>query len=629
MRGRVESPRVNAARSLTQVTGRVLQRACSCAATGEAECEECKTRQLAVQRSSTSGRTAVPPVVHDVLREHGQSLDVRARASMEQSLGHDFSAVRVHTDRRANESARAVNALAYTSGRDIVFAAGHYAPGTRAGDRLIAHELTHVGQQSKAGAAPLSGIDADPRAEREANAVADQTIASHGVPGGVRESASRSLQRQPAPGKTSEAFEDAPVADTSGCVQEFQGASVEAELRPNTVTVFEFGATWCNPCKTLAGFMAAECTKHKSDKKPMRFFSVDIDKNAGLNDRWAHGQVPQLYVFDGTTQVFHGTQTEPMEVYSKLFDGLMTTKAAAETEEKKKKDEEGTTGIPRLGLAGIFGAGAALTALGAFGLAATFGGKAEAGVVAGVVGGAFAAGAVFGLVDPFGMSKRTKPVGAAEADALIRQRFGNDIPKAGTSDAPLHNATIHAVTQAELKAFWKCRHPKEEPPKTIVGWTDQGPEDPKAEQEPVCASGQKLERASFDKPVIYFAKDQADGSVLIHEGLHAYEHPDFSLKLRNVASEGTTEYFAQQIGSDIRMSSSSAYSGNEVKEVQKLVDVIGEDALRQAFFHGNFGPADNVLGKCGLEEWAQNLQMRGSGAADDVLKKQKKDYCTP
>ena len=63
-------------------------------------------------------------------------------------VGPDFSRVRVHTDSRAAESARAVNALAYTVGDHVVFGAGQYAPGTSAGRGLLAHELTHVTQQS-------------------------------------------------------------------------------------------------------------------------------------------------------------------------------------------------------------------------------------------------------------------------------------------------------------------------------------------------------------------------------------------------------------------------------------------------------------------------------------------------
>jgi hypothetical protein len=67
---------------------------------------------------------------------------------MESRFGQDFSSVRVHTDQRAAESARAVWAQAYTVGNNVVFGSGKYSPDTTQGDRLIAHELTHVVQQS-------------------------------------------------------------------------------------------------------------------------------------------------------------------------------------------------------------------------------------------------------------------------------------------------------------------------------------------------------------------------------------------------------------------------------------------------------------------------------------------------
>src|SRR5207247_5083803 len=63
---------------------------------------------------------------------------------MEPRCGHSFGEVRVHNDTRAAESARAVNAVAYTVGRDVVFGAGQFAPHSHEGRKLIAHELTHV-----------------------------------------------------------------------------------------------------------------------------------------------------------------------------------------------------------------------------------------------------------------------------------------------------------------------------------------------------------------------------------------------------------------------------------------------------------------------------------------------------
>jgi hypothetical protein len=80
----------------------------------------------------------------------GQPLDAATRAFFEPRFGHSFANVRVHTDTRAGESAAAVRALAYTVGRNIVFGAGQYLPGTQTGQRLLAHELAHVVQQGGA-----------------------------------------------------------------------------------------------------------------------------------------------------------------------------------------------------------------------------------------------------------------------------------------------------------------------------------------------------------------------------------------------------------------------------------------------------------------------------------------------
>ena len=95
--------------------------------------------------------TEVPPIVHEVMRSPGQPLDSSNRNFMEPRFGNDFSQIRIHTDRKAAESARAVNALAYTVGQNIVFGAGQYATGTMAGRQLLAHELVHTIQQRNSG----------------------------------------------------------------------------------------------------------------------------------------------------------------------------------------------------------------------------------------------------------------------------------------------------------------------------------------------------------------------------------------------------------------------------------------------------------------------------------------------
>jgi hypothetical protein len=142
--------------SFTPARTGLLQRKCACGGTPgpTGECAECRRKRLDFQRSTAgpSEISAAPPIVNEVLRSPGQRLDPNTRAFMEPRFGQNFGQVRVHADERAAESARAVDALAYTVGRDIVFDAGRYAPQTQSGQRLLAHELAHVTQQ-----APVSG----------------------------------------------------------------------------------------------------------------------------------------------------------------------------------------------------------------------------------------------------------------------------------------------------------------------------------------------------------------------------------------------------------------------------------------------------------------------------------------
>ncbi len=134
-----------------------VQRKCSCGGS----CDDCKAKQAdeehgRVQRmpaaesrsDHTSSASSAPPIVHEVLCAPGQPLDPATRAFFEPRFGHDFSRIRVHTDAKAAESARAVNARAYTVGHQIVFGPGQYGhtDGERA--RLMAHELAHMVQQA-------------------------------------------------------------------------------------------------------------------------------------------------------------------------------------------------------------------------------------------------------------------------------------------------------------------------------------------------------------------------------------------------------------------------------------------------------------------------------------------------
>jgi hypothetical protein len=172
--------------------GRLLQRKCACGGSAlsllTGECDACKNKRLqkklsigasndpleqeadrvadqvlaapahsavsdatpSIQRftgQSTGDEGTAPPSVDHVLASSGRPLGAALQQDMGQRFGHDFSLVRVHTGAAAEQSARDVNAHAYTVGQNIVFGAGRFAPGSHEGRRLIAHELTHVVQQ--------------------------------------------------------------------------------------------------------------------------------------------------------------------------------------------------------------------------------------------------------------------------------------------------------------------------------------------------------------------------------------------------------------------------------------------------------------------------------------------------
>jgi hypothetical protein len=134
--------------------------------------------------AATSGCGSLA-AVHEVLRAPGRPLDSATRAAVEPRLDRSFGDVRVHTDERAGESARSVNALAYTVGSDIVFAPGQFAPETSQGRRLLVHELAHVVQQSGGSATPSTELRigaADSPLEREAEHLAGQPTAAPGAP---------------------------------------------------------------------------------------------------------------------------------------------------------------------------------------------------------------------------------------------------------------------------------------------------------------------------------------------------------------------------------------------------------------------------------------------------------------
>jgi hypothetical protein len=144
-----------------------------------------------------------PSPVHDVVSSKGSPLEPGVRREMEAAVGHDFGDVEVHTDSRAADSARSVQAHAYTVGNHIVFGEGRFRPDTDEGRHTLAHELTHVVQQRQGpvDGTPASGgirvSDPGDRFEREAEANASRvTAGDSGAGGEATPAAAAPVQRE-------------------------------------------------------------------------------------------------------------------------------------------------------------------------------------------------------------------------------------------------------------------------------------------------------------------------------------------------------------------------------------------------------------------------------------------------
>ncbi|MEZ4616978.1 MAG: DUF4157 domain-containing protein [Caldilineaceae bacterium] len=128
----------------------------------------------------------IPPPAASMHRGNGQALDSTVQTQMGQSMGTDFSGVRVHTGSESHELNQELGAKAFTTGQDIFFRDGEYNPGSSSGQELIAHELTHVVQQStgavgSGGGAMRVNAPGD-QFEHEADAVAKTVTSSASTP---------------------------------------------------------------------------------------------------------------------------------------------------------------------------------------------------------------------------------------------------------------------------------------------------------------------------------------------------------------------------------------------------------------------------------------------------------------
>jgi hypothetical protein len=140
-------------------------------------------------QASEGSIAAAGDFAHQLQASRGRPLPPALRKQFEAKMDADFSGVRVHTDAAAGRLSRAIQAQAFTRGPHIFVGAGHYAPGTAAGQRLLAHELAHVVQQGAATAttASMSQLATQPKAAaRASRSLAAESVSANepGAPGG-------------------------------------------------------------------------------------------------------------------------------------------------------------------------------------------------------------------------------------------------------------------------------------------------------------------------------------------------------------------------------------------------------------------------------------------------------------
>jgi Domain of unknown function (DUF4157) len=234
---------------------------------------ERKKEEELLQRKSPNGScvpATAPPIVDDVLAESGQPLDSATREFMETRFGYDFGRVRIHTDTKAAESTRAVNAHAYTVGDDVVFGAGRYVPSTAEGQKLIAHELAHVVQQSGSSLETRGELTIGPRVDGRAQAA--ETLAKPITRPNLSLAAMKPLTT---PGVLIQRQDEEGAVETSGR-KSWSLDHVAIHLRsPNTPSECE-GWAWGSKSVLVSSCRAAEACAPRG-KFEFRFdFSLDV-----------------------------------------------------------------------------------------------------------------------------------------------------------------------------------------------------------------------------------------------------------------------------------------------------------------------------------------------------------------
>lgn len=252
----------------------------------------------AIGNQAMQRAVGAPPVVAETLATPGQPLSPGVSRWLGDRFGLDLSQIRVHADSRAAASARAVEARAYTVGRDIVFGRGQFAPESTAGRRLLAHEVAHTIQQGAHGAALQrsgSGSGSSGSADVElggGSAAATDPVYMCSKPLDTSPLGSHAFFRTGAPGAGNPTVSLQPIDSSLGadCWQGIPGRNYESDLNAEGTCELTSMTVSCLDQELAAYPIGHYCTLGPNSNT----FVGHVAKQCGISDPDPPGWTPGI-----------------------------------------------------------------------------------------------------------------------------------------------------------------------------------------------------------------------------------------------------------------------------------------------------------------------------------------------
>ncbi len=289
------------------------------------------------RKSEGVGDHEVPTAVEqeiERMRGGGQPMESGVRTKMERAFGADFSGVRIHHNAESDVLNRALGARAFTTGRDIFFRSNEYQPGSSSSHEILAHELTHVVQQTGKTRPKLTLGDPDDQYEREANQVArrivqeDNSGAKFGKSNAKRRMAHAkqgAIQRVPEPPKEGKYRYGGFKIKTPiiGFIQDLFSGSFEVDYTSGSYTVWwltshSFWELYDHQdnkidknIEWLFGFGKYTLTRDKIKRKGKNLEGEKINREPGLWSLWYTAVfLPRIHPYDVVKFIVSKTATK-------------------------------------------------------------------------------------------------------------------------------------------------------------------------------------------------------------------------------------------------------------------------------------------------------------------------------